>query len=72
MFQKPIPRFCIECIERLQAQCEHAHTSFKGGWGFSGGDVWDDIEEYCNDCGVNLDKLPHKADPLPENETVIF
>jgi hypothetical protein len=23
---------------------------------FSAGDVWDDIKEVCNDCGVSLDK----------------
>jgi len=24
---------------------------------FSAGDVWDDIEEVCDDCGANLDHL---------------
>jgi hypothetical protein len=38
------------------AQCKHEHTAFRGGMHFSAGDVWDDIEEYCIDCGANLDR----------------
>ncbi len=37
------------------AQCKHEHTAHSGGMHFSAGDVWDDIEEYCIDCGVDLD-----------------
>jgi hypothetical protein len=37
------------------AQCKHEHTATRGGVHFSAGDVWDDIEEYCIDCGANLD-----------------
>jgi hypothetical protein len=40
-----------------QTQCRHEHTSYRGGMHFSGGDVWDDIQEVCDDCGVNLDRL---------------
>jgi hypothetical protein len=39
-----------------EAQCPHEQSSFQGGYHFSGGDVWDDITEICNDCGTNLDK----------------
>jgi DnaJ-class molecular chaperone len=39
-----------------QAVCPHAHTSFQGNMRFTAGDVWDDIEEVCNDCGAHLDK----------------
>ena len=39
-----------------QAQCKHEHTSYRGRMHFSAGDVWDDIQEVCNDCGANLDK----------------
>ena len=39
-----------------QAVCPHNHTSFQGNMHFSAGDVWDDIHEVCDDCGVNLDQ----------------
>ena len=39
-----------------EAECKHEHTSYRGGTHFSGGDVWDDIEEVCDDCGANLDR----------------
>ena len=38
-----------------QATCTHQHTSFSGGQHFSGGDIWDDIQEVCNDCGAKLE-----------------
>jgi DnaJ-class molecular chaperone len=40
----------------LQAQCPHEHTSYQGSMRFSAGDVWDDIQEVCNDCGASLDQ----------------
>ena len=44
-------------LEMLKAaMCKHEHTAFHGGMHFSAGDVWDDIEEYCIDCGANLDR----------------
>ena len=39
-----------------QAICPHKHTSFQGNMHFSAGDVWDDIEETCDDCGASLEK----------------
>ena len=39
-----------------QAQCKHEHTSYQGGMHFSAGDVWDDIQEVCIDCGANLER----------------
>jgi len=38
-----------------QFKCQHAHTATRGGNHFDAGDVWDDIHEYCLDCGVTLD-----------------
>lgn len=48
----------IETFARLlaQAACQHVHTSHNGGFHFSGGDVWDDLIEVCDDCGANLDR----------------
>ena len=38
-----------------QAQCPHEHSSYQGSMRFSAGDVWDDIQEVCDDCGAKLD-----------------
>ncbi len=35
-----------------QAQCPHEHTSFNGSFRFIAGDICDDIEEVCDDCGL--------------------
>ena len=40
----------------VQVQCTHEHTFHQSSMHFSAGDVWDDIEEVCNDCGASLDK----------------
>jgi len=32
--------------------CAHEHTQEFGGFHFSGGEVWDDIYDYCIDCGA--------------------
>jgi len=37
------------------AQCQHEHISTQGGFHFSGGDVWDDLADVCDDCGAILD-----------------
>lgn len=48
-----------ELAEKLKkAECKHEHTAFRGSHKFSAGDVWDDIEEYCIDCGALLDRQP--------------
>lgn len=39
-----------------QAHCPHEHISMQGNIRFIAGDVWDDLTEVCDDCGVNLDK----------------
>ena len=39
-----------------QAGCQHEHTSTRGHMHFSAGEVWDDLQEVCDDCGANLDK----------------
>jgi DnaJ-class molecular chaperone len=38
-----------------QAQCPHGHTSHHGSMHFSAGEVWDDIQEVCDDCGAKLE-----------------
>ena len=50
-----------------QATCTHEHTSFWGGFHLSGGDVWDDITEVCDDCGAILEGMPVQV----ENEVRI-
>ncbi|MFA7407388.1 MAG: hypothetical protein WCY93_06055 [Anaerolineaceae bacterium] len=35
--------------------CPHANVSQVGGFRFSAGDVWDDIQDVCDDCGQILD-----------------
>lgn len=51
---------CSLCIEANQSKCKHEHTATTGGFHFIGGDVWDDVEEVCTDCGINLDRLHQK------------
>ena len=63
-----IPSFCQPCITRLQAACPHQHTSFTGGWHFSGGEVWDDLTEVCDDCGANLDALARSTKSILSNQ----
>lgn len=38
-----------------QSLCVHEHVSQSGGFHLSGGEVWDDVEEVCDDCGQILD-----------------
>jgi DnaJ-class molecular chaperone len=38
-----------------QATCPHEHTTYQGSMRFCAGDVWDDIQEVCVDCGAKLD-----------------
>jgi len=38
-----------------QAQYAHEHTSIRDGMHFNPGDVLDDIEEVCDDCGAEFD-----------------
>jgi hypothetical protein len=38
-----------------QAICPHKRTSFNGNIRFSAGDVLDDIQERCDDCGAILE-----------------
>jgi len=47
----------INLLRASQAQCLHAHTSYRGGFHYNGNDIWDDITEVCDDCGANLDRL---------------
>lgn len=37
-----------------QAACSHEHVSTRGGFHLSAGDVWDDVEEVCSDCGKEM------------------
>jgi hypothetical protein len=36
-------------------ECPHEHVSQTGGFHFSAGEVWDDIQDVCEDCGEVLD-----------------
>lgn len=38
-----------------ECECPHEHISRYGSHHFSAGEVWDDIEEVCSDCGEVLD-----------------
>ncbi len=38
-----------------ETECPHEHVSQVGGFHFSAGDVWDDIQDVCEDCGQVLD-----------------
>ena len=40
-----------------QVVCQHEHTTTQGGMHFSAGDVWDDIQQVCIECGADLDQL---------------
>jgi len=70
MDKRQIPFFCIPCIERLQAQCPHLHTSTRGGFHFYAGEVWDDIAEFCDDCNLNLDELPSPPSTFTQEEVL--
>jgi hypothetical protein len=37
-----------------QSKCPHEHVSQTGGFHFGGGEVWDDIQDVCDDCGQTL------------------
>jgi hypothetical protein len=62
MSNDAIPLPCLHCIERFQANCPHLDTYFSGQFHYGNGEVWDDIHETCDDCGANLDRLPHKKE----------
>jgi DnaJ-class molecular chaperone len=34
-----------------QVECPHEHVVSNGGHHYSAGEVWDDIEKVCSDCG---------------------
>jgi hypothetical protein len=45
----------IDFLEMLkQTQCKHEDPSYRGEMHFRAGDVWDDVEEVCDDCGAKL------------------
>ncbi len=72
MSENPAPSFCIPCIQRYQAQCPHKHSSPRGGYHFYAGEVWDDIVEVCDDCGVVLNDLPFNISLQSEDEPIPF
>ena len=72
MYKLKVPILCQPCIDRLQAHCLHQHTNTYGGFHFSGGEVWDDITEVCDDCGANLDLLPIQHPSLLTHEEIPF
>ena len=38
-----------------EASCQHEHVSQAGGFHFTDGEVWEDIQDVCDDCGEVLD-----------------
>ncbi len=72
MYKLNIPPFCPPCLDRQQTHCLHVHTSFRGGFHFVAGVVWDDLIEVCDDCGANLDRLPSTPNSLPDNKEILF
>ena len=48
----PLPEFAVMLNQNA---CTHRHTAYKGGMHFGAGDVWDDIQEICVECGAPLD-----------------
>jgi len=38
-----------------ETECLHEHVSQTGGFHLSAGEVWDDVQEVCDDCGEILD-----------------
>ena len=38
-----------------ETECPHEHVSQTGAYTFSAGEVWDDVQEVCDDCGEVLD-----------------
>jgi hypothetical protein len=59
---KNFPSFCGPCLEKQAAECKHEHSHFQGGLHFTAGEVWDDIMEVCDDCGVYLNSLTNTSD----------
>jgi len=37
-----------------QTVCTHEHVSSSGNFHLVAGEVWDDIEETCSDCGMSM------------------
>ena len=72
MLLDSIPKFCLQCIVRFQAQCPHLQSFTFGGMHFSAGEVWDDFTIQCSNCGVNLINLPDTFNPLLEDEMPPF
>jgi hypothetical protein len=67
MNQDQIPIECIHCIEQYQARCPHLRISYTGQVHYSNGEVWDDIREICDDCGIDLADLPMNNESTPED-----
>jgi hypothetical protein len=59
-------------MKNYQEQCFHLHTSMQGSFHFVGGEVWDDIMEICNDCGVNLDRYRRNVDREADAEDSLY
>lgn len=38
-----------------QSKCGHEHISTTGGFHLTAGEVWDDLQDICNNCGKVLD-----------------
>jgi len=67
MTKDQIPIQCIHCMEQYQARCPHLRISTTGQFHYSNGEVWDDIREICDDCGIDLADLPRNNEFPPED-----
>jgi hypothetical protein len=67
MNQDQFPIECIHCMEHYQAICPHLRVSYTGQFHYSNGEVWDDIREICDDCGIDLADLPKNNESIPED-----
>ena len=67
MNQDQLPIECIHCMEQYQARCPHLRVSYTGQFHYSNGEVWDDIREICDDCGIDLADLPMNNESTPED-----
>jgi hypothetical protein len=65
------PPFCAACIRKVQLECPHTDTYWTGGFHYTGGEVWDDIEEVCCDCGAVLSELPSPISSQTEDDEPI-
>lgn len=55
--------------QETQHPCQHNHPCYFGSFHFTAGEVWDDIQLICTDCGQVLDNNPNITHPLELSTT---